>query len=324
MERQIHTAQGVRDVYGKEVRLKRKIMQDIHSVFEEYGYEDIETPTFEYFDVFGADIGTTPSRELFRFFDRDGDTLVLRPDFTPGVARAASMHFADAPRPLRLCYSGNTYVNTPENRGMLKEVTQMGIERIGENSAEADSEVIALVIRSLLAAGLTKIEISIGEVNFFKSLAAAAGLDDEETEHIRSLIQRKNYYGVEDLLRASSLDPALIHAFVRLPQLFGGPEVLKEASALAVDENTAAAAARLLDIYRILEEQQLADYISFDLGALSKYHYYTGIIFSAFSYGSGEPIAKGGRYDDLLGHFGMPDPAVGAALTIQNLMPRII
>ncbi len=323
MERQIHTAQGVRDAYRSELIRKLEIMRAVHAVFEEYGYEDIETPTFEYFEVFGSEIGTTPSRELFKFFDREGDTLVLRPDFTPGVARAASMHFADAPRPLRLCYSGNTFVNTPEHRGMLKEITQMGVERIGEDSAEADRAVLSLMIRSMLAAGCTEIEVSIGEVNFFKSLAAAAKISEEETEHIRSLIQRKNYYAVEDLLRASSLDQTLIHAFVRLPQLFGGLEVLREAEELAVDERSASAARRLLDIYELLSAEGLEKYISFDLGALSKYHYYTGIIFSAFTYGSGEPIAKGGRYDDLLAHFGMPDPAVGAALTIRNLMPRI-
>ena len=320
MDKALHTAVGVRDIYGKELAEKRSVMEGIRGVMRAYGYQEIETPTFEYFDVFGREVGTTPSRELYKFFDREGDTLVLRPDFTPSVARAVTMYFAEEPRPVRLWYEGNTFVNSLEYQGRLKESTQMGIERIGENTPEADAEVIALTVDALLAAGLKQFQVSIGEVEFFKSIAAAANLSGEDVEEIRSLISRKNYFGVEEVLGKLTVSRDVKEAFVRLPQLFGGEEILDEAQRFALTDTAKASTERLRAIAEILRQKGKDIYISFDFGMLSKYRYYTGIIFQAFTYGSGEPIAKGGRYDSLLTHFGGNDPAVGAGFQITPIM----
>ena len=320
MLRMLHTPDGVRDVYGDELRRKKQIMNAVSDVFDRYRYEGIETPTIEYFDVFSRETGTTPSRELYKFFDRDGNTLVLRPDFTPSVARAAALYFEDAPRPLRLCYAGNTFVNTFDYRGRLKESAQMGVECIGDASADADAEVIALTIDALKAAGLTEFQVSIGEVDFFKSLISDSGLTEEQVENIRSLISAKNFFGVEELLDRTEMSQARKSAFINLPKLFGGSEVLEKARALAIDDRSAAAIDRLNTISRILEDKGLGGFISFDFGALSKYKYYTGIIFSAYTFGSGEPVAKGGRYDRLLGYFGREDAAVGVGLSIDQIL----
>ena len=298
-------------------------MHAIRGVFSACGYEEIETPTFEYFDVFGREIGTTPSRDLYKFFDREGETLVLRPDFTPSVARAVSMYFGREPRPLRLYYEGNTFVNEAEYRGRMKETTQMGVERIGENSAEADAEVIALVIDSLREAGLDEFQVSIGEVEFFKSLTKDAELSDEERERVRALISRKNFFGVEEAMDEMSLSPSEKEAFTHLPQLFGGTEVLDMAKRYAFTEEAKDAILRLRAISDLLADKGMEKYISFDFGMLSKYRYYTGIIFSAFTYGSGEPVAKGGRYDSLMQAFGGDDPAVGAGIYVTGLLDAL-
>ena len=137
----------------------------------------IETPTFEYFDVFSKEIGTTPSRELYKFFDRDGNTLVLRPDFTPSIARAASKYFRNSPAAVRLTYLGNTYINSSSYQGRLKETTQIGGELIGDDSADADAEIIALVGEMLQSCGLSEFQISLGHVGFFRALVKEAGLD---------------------------------------------------------------------------------------------------------------------------------------------------
>ena len=323
MDRMIHTAIGVRDVYGEELRNKRHVMAEIHAVLEKADYEDIETPSFEYFDVFASRTGTTPSRELYKFFDREGDTLVLRPDFTPSIARAVCMHFAGAPRPLRLSYQGNTFVNSAELMGRLKETTQMGVERIGENSAAADAEVIALTIRSLLAAGLEEFQVSVGEVEFFRSLAEQSALDEEQEEQIRHLISRKNFFGVEEMLDHIALPEEERRAFITLPQLFGGAEVLAEAEKYVFTKRQKEAVLRLREIWQILGECGLGKYVTFDFGMLSRFHYYTGIIFSAFTYGTGEPVAKGGRYDGLLACFGADEPAVGFAISVNPLLDAL-
>ena len=321
--RVIHTPDGFRDLYGESLKDKRALIGRLRWVFYEYGYEPIETPMVEYFDVFSSDIGTTPSRELYKFFDREGNTLVLRPDFTPSVARAVAMHFPDDKLPARLCYEGSTFVNSAEYQGRFKEQTQMGIELIGDGSANADAEVIALTAELLLAAGLTEFQVSVGEVEFFKALADESGLNEDQVADLRTLISNKNLFGVEEYLLDLSVNPALREAFVKLPNLFGDSGVLREASAYAVNSRARAAIGRLRDIEGILAGKGLSRYVSFDFGMLSKYRYYTGIIFSAYTYGVGEPVAKGGRYDSLLGHFGKEEPAVGVGIYLDHLMSAL-
>ena len=117
---------------------------------DSYGYEEIETPTFEYFEVFSREVGTIPSRDLYKFFDREGNTLVLRPDFTPSVSRACATYFNPEHQVITLCYTGNTFINNSSYQGRLKETTQMGVERIGDDSAEADAELLAMTVECLL------------------------------------------------------------------------------------------------------------------------------------------------------------------------------
>lgn len=316
----IHTPEGFRDIYKDEMKRRRSLMNRLHKVFETYGYSDIETPTVEYFDVFGSSIGTTPSNELYKFFDRDGNTLVLRPDFTPSVARAVAMHFSAEEMPLRLCYQGSTFVNSREYRLNLKETTQMGVELIGDGSAKADAEILNLTADMLKASGLGEFQISVGEVDYFKALAQDSGLSEEMVEQVRQLISNKNFFGVEEVLSDTGIDPHVRQAFVELPQLFGGREVLGRAEELAVNAGSKAAIARLREIDSLLKESGNAGYVSYDFGLLSKYKYYTGIIFSAFTYGTGEPVAKGGRYDTLLAHFGQDEPSVGVGFSIDQLI----
>ena len=320
MQRLFHTPEGVRDVYGSECRQKRALQKKLHGIFEKYNYQDIETPTFEYFDVFSKEVGTIPSKDLYKFFDREGNTLVLRPDFTPSIARAAAMYFEETDMPVRLCYQGSTFINNSSYQGRLKESTQMGVEFIGDSDVTADVEVISMVIEMLLSAGLTEFQVSIGQVEFFKALIEEASMDEETTEKLRSLISSKNFFGVEELLDGLALRDGLKEAFLQLPQLFGSVEVLDQARLLANNGRSREAIVRLSTIYRLLSEKGLEHYVSFDFGMLSKYRYYTGIIFHAYTYGTGEPIAKGGRYDSLMEHFGKPEPAVGFGITMDQLM----
>ena len=315
----IHTPEGFRDLYGNMELQKRSLMEKLREIFLSYRFEEIETPTVEYFDVFGSDVGTTPSNELYKFFDRDGNTLVLRPDFTPSVARAVAMHFSPEEMPYRLFYQGSTFVNSQEYQLNLKEQTQMGVELIGDGSVEADAEILNLTCDLLLAAGLSEFQVSVGDNNYFKSLAQDSGLDEERIEEVRQLISNKNFFGVAELLTDSHTPEAIRQAFIKMPQLFGGSEILDEAELLAANDGARGAIERLRKIGGVLKESGKDRYISYDFGLLSKFHYYTGMIFSAYTYGSGEPVAKGGRYDKLLGHFGTDAPAVGVGLAIEQL-----
>lgn len=320
MQRIFHTPEGVRDIYNGECSQKHHLQTEIRKVFDSYGYEEIETPSFEYFEVFSREVGTIPSKDLYKFFDREGNTLVLRPDFTPSVSRACATYFNPEHQVITLSYTGNTFINNFSYQGRLKETTQMGVERIGDDSAEADAELLAMTVECLLKAGLKEFQVSVGQVDYFKSLLQDANLDIEEEENLRSLISQKNYFGVEDLVRSQNIPESLEKAFLELPHLFGSSEVLQKARSLTDNICAIKAVERLEEIYEILKIYGYEKYVSFDFGMLSKFQYYTGIIFQAYTYGTGEPVVKGGRYNNLLKHFGKPAASIGFGITVDNLL----
>lgn len=319
-DRLLHTPEGVRDIYNDECERKKELMRRIEDTFHSCGYRDIETPTMEYFDVFGYEIGTIPSRELFKFFDREGDTMVLRPDFTPSIARACSKYFMEEGKPIRLCYQGSTFVNHSSLQGRLRESTQMGVELIGEESVDADAEVIAMVIDSLLGAGLQDFQITLGHAGFFAALSQDAGLDEETAGALRDLIKNRNVFGVEKMLQSQDLPADTRDILSAIPNLFGDGQMLLSVLEQTKSPKAARAVSRLIEVWKILQLYGVSRYVSFDLGMMSNYKYYTGIIFRGYTYAAGEPIVKGGRYDRLLSFFGKDAPAIGFVIVTDTLL----
>ena len=320
----LHTPEGVRDIYNEECEKKIFLQSELQDVLKGYGYHPIQTPTFEFFDIFGKEIGTTPSNELYKFFDREGNTLVLRPDMTPSVARAAAKYFMDEDMPIRLCYMGNTFINNSSYQGRLKENTQLGAELIGDGSVDADAEVLSMVVDCLLKSGLSEFQISVGHADFFQGLLEAAGTDEEEEQELKSLISNKNFFGVEEFAETLKLDQGLTELF----HMLGNPNVKKEdlqkAGELAASYPRILAAVRnLIELQKILEIYGLNKYVSFELGIISSYQYYTGIIFSGYTFGSGQPIVKGGRYDRLLTYYGKDSASIGFAIVVDQLMAAL-
>ncbi len=323
MQKILHTPDGVRDIYSRECEQKLALQEKLHTAIRSYGYRDIETPTFEYFDVFSKEIGTIPSRELYKFFDREGETLVLRPDFTPSIARAAAKYFLNENMAIRLTYLGNTFINNSSYQGRLKETTQIGGELIGDDSADADAEVIALVVQMLCLAGLQEFQISIGHVGFFHALAQEAGLEEAVIDELKELITNKNTFGVQKLLSGQNISDDLKEAFASLTGLFGTEEAIERAEKLTKNPDALAALGRLSSIWNTLKLYGVSKYVSFDLGMLSRYMYYTGIIFRGYTFGTGDAVIKGGRYDGLLKHFGKDAPAVGFVAVIDQLLSAL-
>ena len=323
MDTLLHTPDGVRDVYGQECAERRKIQEDVMHQFRLFGYECIDTPSFEFFDVFNQPGGTVSSREMYKFFDRDNRTLVLRPDMTPAVARAAAKFFGDEDHAVRLCYAGSIFQNHYNYKGSMSEMVQTGVELIGDDTADADVEILILTIQSLLASGLKEFQVEVGDVGFYRGLVEEAGLTPEEDLCLRTLIENKNSFGVEEFVDANITDPELRRGFLKLPELFGGIETVREAAGLTKSPGAQSAIRRLEKISRLVRIYGLSDYVSFDLGMLSMHDYYTGMIFRAYSYGTGDYIVQGGRYDRLLKQFGKDAPAVGFGITLNRLMAAL-
>ncbi|MCR5222435.1 MAG: ATP phosphoribosyltransferase regulatory subunit [Lachnospiraceae bacterium] len=315
----LHTPEGVRDLYGQEYAAKVRLQEELLHRFHLYGYEDIQTPTFEFFDIFSSNIGTIPSNELFKFFDKEGNTLVLRPDFTPSIARCVAKYYMDETMPVRFCYQGNTFMNGSDLQGRLKESTQIGVELINEDRVEADAEMIALMIESLKSAGLKEFQVTIGNVEYFKGLCEECGIDPELELELRDSISNKNYFLAETTMQANNIPDEVQDKILKVTEMFGSIDKILNASKLVKNERSINAINRLKALHDILSKLQMDRYLTYDIGMLSKYHYYTGVIFKAYSYGTGDAIGKGGRYDNLLSEFGKEAPAIGFAIVLDDL-----
>ncbi|MBR1391857.1 MAG: ATP phosphoribosyltransferase regulatory subunit [Lachnospiraceae bacterium] len=320
----LHTPEGVRDIYGEECERKLELQSRLYKALGKFGYHSIQTPTFEFFDVFSREIGTTPSKELYKFFDREGNTLVLRPDITPSIARAAAKYYTDEDMPIRLRYQGSVFINNSSYQGRLKECTQLGAELIGDDSVDADAEMITMTIEALRNCELKEFQISVGHVEFLQGLVEAANLNEEEAQTIRELIVNKNFFGVAEEIAKYSLPEELTQLFGMLGKLYDRTADFSAAGALAANYSKVLCAIRRLEqLDEILQEHEVASYVSYDLGMLTDYHYYTGVIFAGYTYGTGEPIVRGGRYDNLLEHFGKKAPSIGFAFAVDQIMTAI-
>ncbi len=319
-EKLLHTPEGVRDIYESELKKRLKVLDQIHHVLELYSYQDIDTPSFEYFDIFNMDKGSVASNEMYKFFDRNNNTLVLRPDITPSVARCVAKYYADEKLPIKLSYSGNTFINAHQHQGKLNECTQIGGELINDASSASDAEVIACVVSCLLAVGLKEFQIEIGQVDYFKGLIAEAGIDKATEKKIRDYIKLKNFFGLSEFVSTLNISDNMKKALSSFDNLFGGLEMLDVAATFVTNETSIAAIERMKKVYNALVSYGFEKYIGFDLSMLNGYNYYTGVVFRGYTYGTGNAIVKGGRYDNLLSQFGKDAPSVGFAIYVDELM----
>ena len=319
----LHTPEGVRDIYGKEYDDKEYLESRLGNMIDSFGYKRVETPTFEFFDVYSKEVGTIPSNELYKFFDKENNTLVLRPDFTPSIARCAAKYFMESNEPLRFSYLGSAFTRTDSLQGKFSESTQLGAEFIGDDSVYADGEVIALAILSLKEAGLKDFRVSIGHIDYFKGLCEEAGVDDETEYELRRLISGKNTFAAKDLIEEKKIASPFKEKLFGIADSFSDLDSLSKAKENVTNARSISAILRLENLYNVLCKYGVEEYISFDLGMLSKYNYYTGVIFRVYTYGLGRAIVKGGRYDNLLSHFGKQSPAIGFGLQIDDILEAL-
>lgn len=319
----LHTPDGMRDTYGTEMMKKQEVLQRIRERIRLYGYEEIQTPTIEFYDVFSSEVGTTPVRELYKLLDNEGNLLVLRPDFTPPVARCAAKYFTGEEGPIRFTYAGSVFGNTSSLQGKLAEMTQMGAELINAPGVFADGEILALLIDSLLQSGLTQFQISVGNVDYFKGICQSAGVDSQTELQLRDTLSGKNYFAAEELLKSRGFDRATRDLFLKATRFVSTKEDLAQFLTPDMHPQARGAIERLMELCDVMDAYGFSQYISFDLSLLSKYRYYTGIVFKGYTYGAGEAIASGGRYDGLLSHYGKQAAAIGVMIQLDLVMEAL-
>lgn len=319
----IYTPEGVQDILTEDCYLKRNLESNIREQFKAWGYNEIESPTIEFFDAFSADSDSAPQETMFKFFDQNGRILVLRPDLTIPVARIAATKYRDVEQHLKFCYIGNCYKYNEMGGGKQKEYTQAGVEILGVSTPEADAEVIAAAITAVRSTGLENFQIDIGQVEFFKGLMEETGVSESDTEQMRRLIDSKDFLGIEELVKVHAIREDLKELILSLPKLFGSIDLLDRVEKITTNRRSLEALANLRQVVEILEDYGFGKYVSVDLGMVQGLHYYTGIIFRGFTYGIGFPIVSGGRYDTLVEKFGKKSPATGFSLGINMVLTAL-
>lgn len=316
----IYAPEGVQDILFDECYMKRNLEENMRKLFRSCSFNEVETPTFEFYDTFSCDTDLVPQETMFKFFDQQGRILVLRPDITIPVARVTATKYKDMPYPLRFSYIGNVFRYNEHGGGKQNEFTQAGVEVLGVSTPEADAEVIAVAIKALRAAGLENFQIDIGQVEFFKGLMEETGLPEEKVAQIGISIDRKDFVGLADLLNSCDMAESLKKLIMDLPGLFGSTDVIEKVKTLSLNSRSINALENIQQVLEILDDYGLSRYVSVDLGMLKGLNYDTGIIFRGFTYGVGFPILTGGRYDKLVERFGKVCPATGFSLGVNMIM----
>ena len=311
---------GVQDYLPDECYNKRKVEDKIRKFFFLSGYDEVETPVLEYFDVFAGVKTSIDQESMFKLVDPEGRILVLRPDITMPIARMVGTKLKDCTLPLRLSYLGNVYRYGEIQICKQREVAQAGLELLGVDSPEADAEVIAMAIQMFLDLGLKEFQIDIGQVEFFREIINETGISEESVEDIRRLIDQKDMLSLERLLGELPIPDDTKNLLYTLPQLYGDGSILDEAMEISRNAGAQAAIENIHQVYRILKDYGFKRYISFDLGMVQSFDFYTGIIFRGITRGLGYPLCGGGRYDMLVSEFGHDLPATGFAVGIKRLL----
>ena len=311
---------GMRYYFGQEARLRRTVEEIAMTVFDGWSYEEITTPTVDYYSLFEHGMGRTEAHRAFRFTDTDGRLLALRPDVTSAAARAAATLFAERQRPLRFCYVAPVFRQQPQSHAeWRRESTQIGCELIGANTRVADLEVLAIASEFLRRLGLDgNYVITLNDVDIFNGVAERLRLDADSREEMQQLIDVRNAADLERFL-VPYVSSEEAREFAQLMQLSGKRESLSMARSVISNEQSCAALDRLESLWQVIESLGLTDYFEIDLGDVARLDYYTGLTFKVYVNGAGYRVGSGGRYDGLTASFGKAEPAVGFVLDLDAL-----
>jgi ATP phosphoribosyltransferase regulatory subunit len=303
---------GALDLTGEAARRRRALQRNAALLLERSGYEELIPPTFEYEDTFLRAAGPGVAERLVRFPDRDGRILALRYDFTASIARMAATTFGSAQLPLRLSYSGAVYRQDPERGGRPRELLQVGGELLGLGGLAADIEVVRLTIALVLEGGLRDFQINLGHAGVLA--VGLQALEQPLREEVRRWIDRKDQ---GSLARALAGADGAVGSLKTLPFVIGRRGALEQARQLA-----SGAAISALDHLLTLDDALTPaerTHVVYDLGEVRGLDYYTGIHFEVYVAGAGRAVGAGGRYDELMGRFGRPMPAVGVSLDLDAI-----
>lgn len=319
--KEIRIPQGMRDLIVEECAKKRFAQKTIERVFQSFGYEEIMTPSIEYFDTYQQGFSEVDATEMYKFFDQDGEILTLREDMTVPICRVCASKYANSKPPFRFFYTSNVFKVRHVFAGKRGEVTDCGVECIGLDE-KSDIEILYMAIQVMEKLHFKNYQIEIGNAKLFQSAVDALQLDKDDQKKLAVLIDQKSIVDLNCFVEALHLSKEAQDFFTQLPFLSGN-DVFEKAKQLCFTEEMQAVIDQLVSLYAALQTLGVAEHISFDLGKIPHLDYYTGIIFEGFIEESGTSVLSGGRYDNLMQKFDRELPACGFSMKLDYILDAL-
>ena len=312
---------GIEEVLPDEAQHIEALRRRLLDLFQRWGYDIVMPSMVEFTDSLLIGLGQDLDLQTFKVTDQlSGRTLGIRADITPQAARIDA-HSLRREGINRLCYAGHVLYTRPKSALASRNPLQMGVELFGEDSIEADIEVVSLLLSTLKEADLGALHIDLGHVGIFRALAVEAGLSKDQESEFFTLLQAKALADINQWVDANVAGEPAAQWLKALPRLAGAANVLQTAKTIFANApvDVRQAVDQLVVLAETLSERYPEAHLYFDLSELRGYHYHTGIVFAAFAAGVGEAIATGGRYDHIGEVFGRARPATGFNVNLLSL-----
>ena len=283
-----------------------------------YGFELVMPPLLEHLESLLSGTGRELDLKTFKLVDQlSGRTLGVRADATPQVARIDA-HLLNRHGVTRLCYCGPVLHTRPAGLRATREPLQLGAEIYGHGGLEADLEILELTLDGLLAAGVKRLTLDMGDARLVRSVLAGVPLEPSLLTDLVAALTAKDDSSVR--VMAKACDTETQDGLVALLDLYGGDEVLTLAAQRLPRRAPIAAALNDLTWLAGHVRRAYPDVrLGFDLSDMSGYAYYSGVRFAVYGQGSTDALARGGRYDEVGAVFGRNRPAVGFSLDLKGL-----
>ncbi|MBP1600667.1 MAG: phosphoribosyltransferase regulatory subunit [Acidobacteria bacterium] len=314
---------GVQCYFGEEVNRRRRVEAILAAIARNWGFHEIILPFFDYLEDFVYGLGSQLGDRVYRFLDKDGSLLALRPDLTTLVAKTVATRMTDHPIPVQLFYSGEVFRQERAGAGKQKEFYQIGLESMGVSDIWADIEIILIAIDCLLHLGVEEFKIALGNVGLFNGIVSGLDVSHEKLQALRDAVDHRDSSRLETEVADLRLSDEKKSFLVELPQLTGGREVVERAIVSVRNPRSRRSLRELSEIHSVVESLGLERFLTLDLGEVRGLDYYTGMVFKIYSSSGGFELGGGGRYDDLLAKFGWNLPSVGFSFTLDHVLPLI-
>jgi len=311
---------GMNDRLIEESRILNNMENSICKSLNLCGFDKISTPVIEYYDAFSKKEFSFDEDSIYKFIDRGGSIMTLRPDMTIPCARVAATKMKNYSKPLKLCYSGNVYRVVGEGSSTRCEQNQIGAEIYGESGLWADIEIITTCCQCIKRSGINDFKIDIGHGDFFEEISKSVGLSEKVADKLKKMINDKNMVELQNMIEVLDVNENDKQLLMKLPHLFGSPvQIFSELENYELDLKVQETIDYLKLIFEKLEASPYKNNINIDMSMSSGMKYYTGIIFKGYAKGAAGVILSGGRYDTLTSIFNVDYQAVGFALYMDQV-----